>query len=179
MVLAVSGGLASGSCKSPFAPSSLDDFTALATRPTSAGGAPLVTFLGNAADCVYTFSNDASPGLLPAMTKVDADSEGRYVETPHIGSGCGFTLVVFDFTMEIYATSERLGEPLMTAVHAGPWQCCVVFPLRFYEHTCGPFPANLDPEAIAYVVMVREYIAGEGVGQINENAPPCVSVASS
>ena len=140
--------LGSGCSSSPTAPSDLYGF---ARTPTPAGGAARWSLFSETQPRVSMTKPLVfwSPWPGWALTV-----EGRFVETPEIGSLCSAGVEVSDFTLEPYATRDRVGMPLLTAVKAGPWTCCRIAQ-TLYEHTYGPFPTNLDPEVIAFRVTVH------------------------
>ena len=132
-----------------------------AVRPTPAGGAPLVTFLGNAAACGSASSSDESGAVTEAEARVLGSTVGtREVVVPGLDNRCASPIEMSNLTLLMYETADRTGEPVLTSVSSreattiggqdradgGCGGCgCGVSQIVFLEHNIGPFPADLDP----------------------------------
>ena len=154
---------------SPTAPSETGmNFTTLATQPTRAGGAPLVTFLGNATECGEASSSEGFRQV-PAETRVlaaSSDIEGREVESPNISNRCSAPVQV-SFTLEMYASEDRVGTPVLTHVQptiklggqsladGGCGGCGCGLSMIVYERELGSLPADLNPDVFAFRVTLE------------------------
>ena len=155
--LAVSGGCDS----SPTGPSSA---FGRATEPTAGGGAPLVTWLGNAAECGSASSTNAAGEVVPARARIDSDSRGRFVEAPEVYNVCAAPVVWSDTTVEQYTTADRVGTPTRSVTlsegarvggqsmqDGGCGGCgCGFAGIRYYEDQIGPISADLAPQVFAF-----------------------------
>ena len=80
---------------------------------TPASGAPVITFLSDAAKC-------ASASYASVETEVEDDADlGMVVWSPEIYNDCNGPVDASERTLEIYATEDRTGAPVLTAVRPG------------------------------------------------------------
>ena len=160
VALVVMAGCSDPSPTSPVGPS--------AVRPTAAGGAPLFTFLGNAAACGEATSSAANGEVVEAETQVLGTAVGaRIVIVPAVANRCAAPIEMSELTLLMYETADRTGDPVLSAVRSdrltaiggqdpangGCGGCgCGIGQMEFLEHNIGPFPADLDREMFAFRV---------------------------